>query len=623
MHAYCGSILFVDLSIGETRVEHPGDQFYLKYLGGYGLGARILYDRQRAGVDPLGPDNILGFATGPLTGTHAITGNRSTILAKSPKTGTWGDASWGGTFGQALKRAGFDAVFIRGIAPRWSVLRIEEGRALIESGEDLVGMDCPSAEDALKARLGKGFEVASIGPAGEQLSLMAGVVNDYSRVAARSAVGAVMGSKRLKALVVGGNNPPAIADPQKLRRLAIDRAKHSQKTNPFWNYFSKIGTCVGLASNTFKGDAPVKNWGGVGQRDFPSAAKISDVNILRFQNKKDGCWHCAIGCGGQLTVEEGPYSPSVTHKPEYESLAVFGPMILNDDVYSVIKANDLCNRLGMDTISAGATVAFAMECWEHGLLTAADTGGLDLSWGRGDTMVKLIEQMGHRTGFGALLTDGVKPAAQRIGRGAEQFAFHVLGEEVPAHDARFSPGLALTYQVDATPARHTQGGTGMFERFGPPPASLGAPAYDKNDYSGKGEAHRICADFIHIVNCTGLCFFGSMTTDPEMLRESLEAATGIPRSIPDLLQIGERIGTLRTLFNVREGVLPAQPVVPDRLVGKPPQTEGPNANVTVDIDAQRVAYFRALDWDEDTGMPSPEALRRLGLEGDAPHIAGR
>ena len=619
MHAYCGALLFVNLSTGETRVENPGEDFYSTYFGGYGLGARILYDRQRAGVDPLGPENILGIATGPLTGTQAITGNRSIIFAKSPKTGTWGDANWGGTFGQALKRAGFDAVFISGVAPRWSILRIEDGRAVIESGEDLVGMDCVVTEDTLKARLGKGHEVASIGPAGEKQSLMSGVVNDHSRIAARSALGAVMGSKRLKAMTAGGTRAPGIADAEKLRRLAIDRAKASAKANPFWNYFSKLGTCAGLAGNVLKGDAPVQNWKGVGQRDFLTASKISDANILRFQKRKDGCWHCAILCGGQLNVEEGPYPMAVTHKPEYESLATLGSMLLNDDVYSVLKANDLCNKLGLDTISVGATVAFAMECWENGILTAADTGGLDLSWGRGDSLVALVEQIGHRTGFGAVLCDGVKLGAERIGRGAAQFAFHVHGEEVPAHDARFSPGLALTYQVDATPARHTQGGTGMFERFGPPPASLGAPNYDKNDYSGKGEAHRITVNFAHIVNCGGLCSFGSMATDPEMTREALEAATGLPRSIPDLLQIGERIGTLRTLFNVREGVLPAQPVVPDRILGIPPQTEGPNANVTVDLDAQRIAYFRAMGWDEKTGVPGLEALRRVGLEADAPH----
>ncbi|MDY7040899.1 MAG: aldehyde ferredoxin oxidoreductase family protein [Chloroflexota bacterium] len=613
MKGVMGKLLFVDLTSGEIRVEEPDESLYRDYVGGYGIGAKILYERMKPGADPLGPENIFGIMTGPLTGTQAVTGSRFTVLGKSPKTGTWGDANCGGFFAPALKFSGYDGVFFTGISEKPVYLFIDDGKAELRDANHLWGKDAVETEEYLKAEAGKGFEVTCIGTAGEQMSLIAAVMSDRGRAAARSGLGAVMGSKKLKAVVAGGQQKVPVADEEGLSAVVKAHVKAARESeDPMYQMFTTFGTSGGAAASAFSGDSPVKNWKGVGQADFPTASQVSDVALGQYLVKKAGCWHCVISCGGHMRVPEGPYK-SETHRPEYETLAAFGTMTLADGTEAMIYLNELSARYGVDTISAGVLISFAMECYEQGIITKEDTGGLDLTWGNTEAVVALMHQIGKREGLGAILADGVKVAAEKIGKGAEQFAIHVHGEEVPMHDPRFSPGMALTYQIDATPGRHTQGGTGILEMTGHPiPAELGGP--DKHEYSKKGLAHRVLVNSNHVYNAAGVCLFSSLFVSPETFSRELEYVTGEPWSMQRQQITGERIATLRHAFNLREGLNPVEFELPKRIVSGSMLAGGPDAGVEVDNDAQRIAYFELMGWDQETAMPPKEALLALGLD---------
>lgn len=613
MKGVMGKLFFMDLATGEYHEERPDLSVYRDYVGGYGLGAKILFERMKPGVDPLGPDNMLGFVTGPLTGTGAITGNRWMVVGKSPKTQTWGDANCGGTFGPAIKAAGYDGFFFSGASDKPIYLLITDETIEVRDASHLWGKDAIEVEDLLKAEHGKKVEVASIGVGGEKLSLTAGVMNDGGRSAARSGLGAVMGSKKLKAIVAGGKQKIPVADNKGLMAYVKGQLKAAREGGaPLYEMFTTFGTSGGTAASAFNGDSPVKNWAGVGETDFSNAHQISDVTLQQYEKKRDGCWRCTIACSGHLVVPEGPYQAD-THRPEYESLAAFGTMNLIDDTAAMVHVNELCGRYGLDTISAGVTISFAMECYEKGIITTEDTGGLELTWGNTEAMVELLHQMGKREGFGAVLADGVKVAAEKIGKGAEAYAIHVQGEEVPMHDPRFAPGLALTYQVDATPARHTQGGTGMLEFTGAPiPEALGGA--DKHEYGKKGMAHRVLVNATHVLNTAGLCLFSEFVTDEDAVAKQLEFVTGEEWDMQRQQIIGERITTLRHAFNLREGLNPIEFKLPKRIVSGSMLAGGPNAGVEVDNDQQRLAYFETMGWDQETAMPRPEALMALGLD---------
>ena len=605
---YMGKLLWVDLTRGVLQDEPLNEQDCLDYLGGYGLGAKILWDRMKPGVDPLGPDNILGLLTGPLTGTPCIEGNRFVAVCKSPLTGTWGDANCGATFGPHLKFAGYDGVFFTGKASKPVYVYIEDGKAELRDASDLWGKDVTETEDTLKARHGPGTEVASIGPAGEKLSLIAAIMNDYGRAAGRSGVGAVMGSKLVKAVAVKGTMRVPIADEEKANEL---RREYIQKHDGAYEVFVKYGTIGITGASSMSGDSPVKNWGGSGARDFPQGVeKFRDETVIKWQDRKYGCWRCTMACGGHMSTKPGdaPYEGVKTHKVEYETAAAFGTMTLNDNFPSLIKENDLCNRLGFDTISAGCTIAFAVECYENGIITKEDTGGIELTWGNHEAHVKMLELMGRREGFGDVLADGSLRAARRIGKGAERFAMQVQGQELPMHDPRFFPGLATTYLMDATPARHTQGS----EMIAPVGLDVGLP--DKYQYSGKAPSHKKIVSLVHVVNASGTCLFAYSAYPFQYIPDFLTAVTGKEVTVDDCYKIGERIANIRHAFNLREGLNPLEFRYPDRMVGRPPLTHGNVRGVTVDIDTQIREYCEAMDWDVKTTRPSARKLSELGLD---------
>jgi len=452
---YAGKIGFVNLSSGEIRQQALDEKLARDFIGGHGLGARILFENQKGRVDALGPENVLGFVTGPLTGTPVPTGSRYMVVCKSPLTGGWGDANSGGFFGPELKFAGWDAIFVSGVASKPSYLMITNAGIEIKDAAHLWGKDAIETEEALVAEIGDPkVRVACIGPASEKLSLISGICNDKGRYAGRSGVGAVMGSKRLKAVAVRGKGRVAVANSESVKKLNQEFSKKMREV-AFIQTLMKYGTCGNTAALVGSGASPVKNWLLTGTESFPTVKQIDGDNVIAYETRKYGCFSCPIRCGGITTVSSGKYPVSETHKPEYETVAAFGNMCLNDDLDSIFKLNDMCNRGGLDTISAGSVIAFAMECYENGIITKADTDGIELTWGNAEAIIAMTEKIIRREGFGDVLADGVKVAAKRIGKGAEKFAMHVGGQEPGLHNVAFLPGRGTGFVADPTPGRHT------------------------------------------------------------------------------------------------------------------------------------------------------------------------
>jgi len=523
---------------------------------------------------------------------------------QSPLTGTWGDANSGGDFGPYLKFSGYDAVFFTGSNDQPVYLFIDDGKVELREANHLWGKDTAETEALLQAELGRDTRVACIGPSGERLALISCIINARGRAAGRSGLGAVMGAKKLKAVAVKGRQIIPLAHKSKLEEA---RRKHMGQFAGQVELFRQFGTCGNMADLVRIGDAPAKNWNG-SVVDFPNAGAISDQSVISLQKRKYGCWRCPVACGGMMKAGIGEYKYAAgASKPEYETLAAFGSLCLNDNLDSIIKVNDICNRYGLDTISAGATIAFAIECYENGLITDSDTGGIELKWGNHQAIVALTEKLARRDGLGDILADGARVAAGRVGKGAEQFAIHIHGQEVPMHDPKRFMSYAATY-LDATPARHTQGSEGYR-----PASGLEFPHYDRKPFGGRGEAHRMGSNLAHVVNCAGTCLFGYMFMDFDALPESLSLVTGRDYSLDDLMKLGERIANMRQAFNIREGISVSDFKVPDRVLGRPPLESGPLAGRNVDIETLSRDYFVAMDWHPDSGKPSRNKLLELQL----------
>lgn len=603
LYGYIGRLLFVDLSNRECHDEPLDEHLCRHFLGGYGLGARILYERMSPKVDPLGADNILGLLTGPLTGTPAMCSGRFAIMAKSPLTGTWGDANCGGDLGPILKFSGYDGVFFSGISSSPVYLYIENGKVKLIDASEIWGKDCLDTEDMLKAKHGSKTSVACIGPSGENLSLIAAVIHDMGRAAARSGLGAVMGAKKLKAVAVQGDTKVLVADELAVKKLRQKWLKQLKGKGP---QFKQYGTAIMTEGNVMIGDTPIKNWAGSGPDDFPTVNNIGGDAVIAEQERTYGCWQCPIRCGGHMKVKPG--RARVSHKPEYETLSMAGALNLNDDLESIIKFNDICNAYGLDTISAGSAVGFAMECYENGIINKQDAG-MELHWGDGNAVVELVKKIAKREGIGDLLADGVMRAAAKIGGGADQYAIHVQGQELPAHDPRFVPSLGVTYRLDATPGRHTQGGRAWIMGMD----WITDDRKDKYDYTNTGYLQKKAMNMMHVVNSAGLCLFGYTSYPVQYIPEFLSMVTGLEYSLESCLAIGERIANMRHLFNLREGCNPLKYSFSPRALGKPPMTRGPLAGVTLDDKIMIQDYLREMDWDTETTEPSMKKLQELGL----------
>ena len=616
---HTGRMGFVDLSTGEVREEQLDENLARDFIGGYGLGVRVLFERQKGGINPLGPENILGFTTGPLTGTQTPTGGRYMAVCKSPLTGGWGDANSGGYFGSELKSAGWDAIFVSGIAASPQYLVVTQEGLELKDASHVWGRDTVDTEDVLRQDLGiSKLRVACIGPASERLSLISGIVNDKGRIAARSGLGAVMGSKRLKAVAVHGKGKVAVANRERLDQLRKAFLKQLSELGGFPKLLRDYGTC-GLTGGLVAGGAtPIKNWLLAGDQAFPTMDKIADGDtVIQYQVKKYGCANCPIACGGIFSVDKGRYPVKEVHKPEYETIGAFGAMCMNDDLLSIIKMNDMCNRSGLDTISAGSVLAFAMECFEKGIITTSDTEGIEITWGNPEAMIAMLDKIIRREGFGDILADGVKVAAQKLGKGAEAYAMHVGGQEPGLHNALFLPSRGTGFVCDPTPGRHTAAPMASID-FGSatiaPYAELQFKNYERYEYRTKGAASATASCYWQVGACAGVCLFPAIFFGNYPLLDFFNAVTGWDMDIREALEAGARIQTLRQAFNIREGLTPSEIKLPPRMAGIPPKSEGPLSGITIDIDSLRSEYYKAMGWDPGTGYPSGTTLEQLGIK---------
>ena len=644
---YWGRVLHVDLTRGRVETQALPDAAYRHYLGGYGLGVHVLLERVPPGADPLGPDNVLGFLPGLLTGSGAPFSGRWMAVARSPLTGAWGEANCGGNFGPALRGAGFDGVFVSGRAEQPVYLYIDSERAELRDASAFWGQDAVETERAIQAASAPDVRVACIGPSGERLSLISGIVNDDGRLAARCGLGAVMGSKKLKAVAVRGKRRPPFADSKAFKDgtapyLALFRRKPGRMAERIPGILSRIlplarrfrarlgggpaqlvidtfrryGTASGTAILVELGDTPVRNWSGIGYRDFPLAwsAELSDEAVIRDLERPYACAFCPVACGGIVRHPDAGRS----HKPEYETLASFGPLVMNHDLDSVVRCNEICNRAGLDSISTGVAVAFALEAAERGWLPPELASELPLHWGDGPIIVELVRRIaGRQAGLGDWLADGVRRAAQRLGPEALAVVMHAGGQELSMHRGLYEPGVAAGYLLDPAPGRHTSTATGMagLAPFAPYFQLAGRKPAPRNDHAGVGATQAVAMPVLRAFDSLGLCQFALQMGDPQFL-DWLNAATGWGIDETEFFQIGRRIQVARHLFNARHG-LPPQFDLPARERGEPPQTDGPVAGVTLDPQAMAAGYFETLGIDPKTGLPLPETARELELPFEA------
>lgn len=605
MNRNTGMLLEIYLEQGTMDSKPISLQLYREYLGGYGLGCRLLMDRMDPAADPLGPENIMGMAAGCLTGTGALIGSRYMVFGKSPSTGGWGDANCGGFFGKKLRNSGFDCLLLHGISYSPVYLLIDDGKAELRDASHLWGKDTYETEDILKAAHGKDSEVACIGPAGENLSVIAGICTDKGRYAARSGLGAVMGSKKLKAVVVKGKAPIPVADPGSMKVL---RKKYlSVFKEEFPSLLSKYGTPIFYNEALHAGDAPVKNWSSSVQ-ELHEPDSMTEETFRSFEEKKYGCSGCPIACGAKVRVADGPFKTETeVHQVEYETIGMFGPNLLVQKPDALIKINDLCNRYGLDTISCGGLCAFAVECYENGIITEKDTGGLELTWGNAEAVTELVGQICRQEGLGTVLARGFDHAVEAFGKQSAQYAMAIRNEGFPAHDPRWGKDLALTYYTDATPARHTQG-SNVF-----PAAGYDVSETAATDERVNARCHINNASLNHAMSSAGLCLFGYSVLDYHAVPEFLQAVLRVEYTAEELIQAGLRIHMIRHLFNLKAGVQFHTADFPARVLGKPPLASGENKGVSINLESMVAAYMEELDLERDTSAPANEVLAVLNL----------
>ncbi|MDF1593959.1 MAG: aldehyde ferredoxin oxidoreductase family protein [Desulfobacterales bacterium] len=617
MKGYNGKFLRVDLSSGNISVDSPSEDYYRLYLGGRGFIIEKLLSELPAGTDPLGSENKLIFALGPMSGHPIPGGGRNSIGAKSPLTGTFGESEVGGFWGAELKRAGFDAVIIEGASPRPVYLKIENGLAEIRDAADIWGLEVADAQKVVREELGgKKFRTAAIGPAGENLVRFACILNDVSHAAGRTGMGAVMGSKKLKLIAVKGDKAPEMAQREKILEMA---RVMTQNTKEKPTGFSIHGTGGAITNFAATGNLPVRNFqGGL----FPGVKEISPQRMKEkgYWDKMESCFGCPVRCKKKLKSISAPWPVDPTYGgPEYETLAALGSNCGIDNLEAVMKGHELCGRFGLDTISAGATIAFAMECTENGILARKDTDGIDLAFGNADAMVQMIERIALRKGFGNLLAEGTQRAAESIGKGAHKFAIHVKGNEIPMHEPRLKQGLGLHYSVHAGGADHC---TGIHDE------RLDTAAMDRIDMAEampptelsprKVRALYQFGMWRQMTNYIGMCLF--LPWSQNQIMEAMEYITGWPMSYWRLMKTTERGITLSRIFNLREGLSGKDDTLPARFYT--PHPDGPLKEVSVDpgqlAEAQKL-YYQMLGWDA-SGVPTYARLVELNLEWAYEHL---
>ena len=610
MQGIWGKVLRVDLSKKTTRAEELPESSYLDFIGGDGLAGKIIYDEVGANVGPLEPENRVVFAVGPFQATGIPGDAKFCISAKSPLTGTYANSMAGANWGPVFKKTGYDALIVQGKSDVPVYLWIHDGNVEIRDGRRFWGMDTDEVTKALKEDVGeKRASVVAIGPAGEKLVAMACIVADGHSFAGRCGLGAVMGSKNLKAVVVLGTKSPPIADPDALTKL---RKELVQRVSKMGEGMRQYGT-PDLEIYHERGNIPIKYWA---QDSFAEGAKSLSQPVYNdvLNAKAMPCLHCPVGCHRHIKVEDPDKYACEGSGPEYEAVGMLGMSNLVSDLKAVAKANDYCNRLGMDCISVGAAIGFATECYERGLITKEDTKGLELKWGDGDLQIELVKQIGSREGFGAFLADGTLEAAKKIGKGAEEIVVHVRGLDFPCHDPRISWSMGPNYATSTRGACHCKGlpGDVQFGLYTVP--ELGFPEkIEFWDVQGKAFLAVKCQDLSTLVNSISLCLFmifcGMTLTD---ILNAFNAITGLHWSIEQLIKVGERSFNLQRLMNIRDGKGREYDRMPKRMFE--PAKSGFRKDKVPPFDVLMDDYYKLRGWNKKTGTPEKEKLVELGMK---------
>jgi aldehyde:ferredoxin oxidoreductase len=614
---YAGRYLRVDLSSGKIAKVGLPEELASQFLGGNGFGTKILWDEVSRDIDPLSPQNKLIFASGPLTGTIFPTAGRLEVISKSPLTGIYGDANAGGHFTPEMKRSGFDMIVFEGRSPKPVYLWVHNGEAEIRDASHTWGKGTHETENILRNDIGDNrVQVVSIGPAGESLVRYAAVMT-HGCAAARAGMGCVMGSKNLKAVAALGNLQIPIANPDEYVKTCLD-AQKKILNNPFTPGLSRYGTPQLSVPMSEIGRFPTKNHQ-MGHFEF-----VDDISAERVERnhfvRRISCFACPIGCHHVVEVKEGKHK-GVALVFEYETVNALGARVWNRDLDSIIKADYLCDDYGLDTISTGASIAFAMELHERGILTQKDTD-LDLTWGNSDTVLELVARIAYRKELGNVLADGVRKAAQRIGRGSEYYAMHIKGQEISAQDGRAQQSMGLAQATSSRGADHLKGfptidemgyPTEAVERYGKqylPEIVDGIQTKYKPMVVKDGE------EFCAVIDSAGICKFGTLFPPAlywQPIATALALITGIEMTLPRLKMIGERIVNLQRMYNVRHGITRKDDQQPRRTLEEKSPSGRAKGHV-VYLDRMLDEYYDLRGWDKTTGLPTDKKLNDLGLE---------
>lgn len=599
-----GKLLVVDLTAGSLGEQDLNEEYAESFVGGSGLAARYLCDLTDESTTPLGPENPLIFMAGPLVGTRAPSCGRYVICARSPQTGLWGESNVGGFLGPQLRFAGYDGLVVKGRAERPVYLLIEDGRAELRDASRLWGLDTYQTQEAIAGEPGgRPWRVACIGPAGENLVRYAAIIADGGRAAGRSGLGAVMGSKKLKAVACRGSQEIPLAEPETLERRARD-AVALLKDDASTQVFQQTGTAGSANVLSLFGNMPNRYFT---QGTFDQVDKISGSTIAEtILTGTSGCYGCVVQCGRRVRISEGPYQLEETDGPEYETVAALGSMLLIDDLAAVCHMNRQCNAYGMDTISTGVTLGLAYHLYAQGVIGAGDTGGLALRWGDPEPAILLIEKTALRQGPGNLLAEGSLSLARHFG--VEDLAAHVHGLEVGMHDPRASAGVALSYLTSPRGACHNKSDTYWLD-VGRTMEDLDIGLTDRFEEQGKAELVVRHQNWRSAGDALVSCILPYLPSDD--LVAMLSAATGWGVTKEDLLRTGERILNLKRLLNLRWGL----DVQNERLPGlfMQPLADGGAAGHVPDVERLLSDYYQVRRWDRKSGRPSREKLEELGL----------
>jgi len=614
---YVGKLLRVNLSTGKMWDETFDEATLRKYVGGSGLATKILMDETTADTDPLGPENLLISITGPMTATLAPYSGRHQVVAKSPLSDIWGRATVGGSWGVMCKRAGYDGIIVMGKAEKPVYIYLEEGKATIRDAGHLWGLDTYRTDEKIKEETHARAVTECIGPAGEKQVRIACIMTDgnVARAAGRCGMGAVMGSKNLKAITVYGTQKIPMADQDGLRTEIKSKVKDI-RNNPVAKWVADYGTALVVEGAEVTGDLPIRNWQ---SSEFPAANEIGGVaQKERLLVKAHACTYCPIACGRIIENKDDPkYPVEQGGGLEYETLGQLGSNCLVEDIFAIAKANELCNKLGIDTIEAGAAVAFAMEAYEKGVIDQETTGGLEIIWGDPDIMIELTRQMASNESFGAFLNQGLKRVSEQLGGLALEMAVHVKGVAFPAHDPRAKFGTAVSYATANRGACHVTACAHDFEgsngRAMIPELGYGdenPPAFED---TGQGIFVAKLQDCYEMMEALSICKVASFTdiSITELVRWT-NYITGWDMTVNEYMKTGERIWNLQRLYNVRCGISRKDDTLPERITMLP-GTHSERATHVPSLNIQLAEYYDYRNWDE-FGIPTREKLAELGLD---------